>query len=183
MTPKENNVTRLRAQAAAVVALCALAAQGISAQKTATPDPIQWCKPVGHLQIGWEPIPVEFHQRDSIVLRMHIKVPDDDVKVKVGSTGTLDLYWVGVSYGPNHVPVAMTKEGMTVIDPNRSMGAKGVYMDGKMTKVDEILLSEWWDVSRPGSYTVSISHNQRAAGNAGGYKMITAPDVVSRVTP
>jgi hypothetical protein len=114
---------------------------------------------------------------------MHIKVPDDDVKVKVGSTGTLDLYWVGVSYGPNHVPVAMTKEGMTVIDPNRSMGAKGVYMDGKMTKVDEILLSEWWDVSRPGSYTVSISHNQRAAGNAGGYTMITAPDVVFRVTP
>jgi hypothetical protein len=156
----------------------------MSAQNTAAPDRIQWGKPRGHLQIGWEPIPAEFHQGDPITLKMHLRVADDNVKVKVMSAGVLlDLYSVAVSYGPNRVPVAMTEEGMAEMDPYRSMGAKGADMDTRMVRVDEIRLSEWWDVSRPGLYTVYIAHKQRAAANTGEYAVIWAPNISFRVIP
>ncbi len=73
---------------------------------------------------------------------------------------TLFFYDVQVSFGTDHTPVRLTEKGMQETDPSRTLGVGGGVLDQRTIMRHEIRLSDWWDLSEPGSYTVSIAHLQ-----------------------
>ena len=160
-----------------IIVCCGMSTCPAQGQDASVPGPMRWGPVNAHLQLGWELPRSQYHVGEPIVITVRLRAPDpDSPPVKVMSTGTLDLLMVTVLFGPKRRPVSMTKAGLDVIDPSRSMGGKGAYMDNRMIMQPEILVSEWWDVSRPGRYTVSISHRQRLPGNEQ-YAIVRAPDV------
>ena len=83
------------------------------------------------------------------------------------------LYSIWVAYGPSKVPVNLTSDGVKALDPSRLMGVGGIRLDSRSIKRDEILLSTWWDMSRPGEYSVYIWHTQK--GSDGSVEVLEAP--------
>ncbi len=78
----------------------------------------------------------------------------------------LDLFDVVVFCGPNQSAVQMTEGGKAAKDPGLMFSARGVYFGPNTTMTHQIPLSEWWDLSQPGSYTVLVRRVQRV-GNGG----------------
>jgi len=49
-----------------------------------------------------------------------------------------------------------------------------------MRKVDDILVTDWWDVFHPGNYSVSVSRRQPLPGSKN-YVIIRAPEAKFRI--
>jgi hypothetical protein len=149
---------------------------------TPAAETLHWGAAKAHIQVGWELPKTEFKSGEQIVLKVHLRVADHDAApVRVASSGILlELYSVIVKFGATKRPVKMTQEGLEMLDPQRSMGSKGASMNERMQKVDDIPVSDWWDVSRPGNYSVSISHRQQLPASEK-YVVVTAPEVRFRI--
>jgi hypothetical protein len=154
-----------------------------AAAQSPTPDadPMHWGTVKGNIKVGWELPKTEFKSGEQIVLKVHLRVVDHGATVHIASSGILlDLYSVLVTFGATNQPVQMTPEGLGMLDPGRSIGSKGAMMDERFRKVDRIPVTDWWNVSRPGDYSVHISHRQRLSESKE-YVVVTAPEGRFRV--
>lgn len=153
----------------------------ISSQVPAEESAIRWGPVTGHLKLGCEIQKTEWKAGEPIALTVHLRLGEStSEKVDVSFWGVFDLYQVDVLYGPSLAPVALTKEGRDLLDPDRYMGAHGATLtrDTRMTK--ELEVSKWWEVSTPGVYTVRISRRQPPA-NRRGFVVVKAPEVIFSV--
>lgn len=125
---------------------------------------IQWGTAKANLQIGWEETEHHVKVLDPVSLFVHLRLVPNASPVDVTPSNLRLMYTIRVVYGPSKVPVNLTLEGVNALDPSRIVGAEGVRMDARSVKRDEIPLSTWWDMSRPGEYSVYIWHTQKGSG-------------------
>ena len=175
-------MNRSRAINGFLIAAIAFAIEPTRSQDLSPPPDARWGEVKAHLHLGWSPLRSEIRQGEPVVLTVRMRMVDRSaVPVRVVSTGMLDPFSIGVFYGAKREPVGMTGEGLAILHPDGYIATRGSYMGINSIITREIALGDWWDLSRPGQYMVTITHRQRLPGRSDEYTMIRAPDVTFRV--
>lgn len=181
MTMK-NGLLRICVLAGVLIAMGIVASKSARPQNGAPADPVQWGRIKADLQIGWEMPRTEFHAGEPIVLFARLRmVREGGTPVEVTSSTQLGPFSIKILYGADREPIAMTPEGLAIVSPEAFRGTRGSSMTPAHRMRWDIPLSKWWNLSRPGQYTVLVTHRQPRAGHPRQYVILEAPRLMLRV--
>lgn len=148
-------------------------------------DAIHWGASSGNVRIGWKIPGATFHSGEPVPIVACVgRDPDVGPPIRLEYVDVVDgLFKVEIVAEGAKTPARLTKDGEAMFNHDGFFEVRGRMLPQGDTQCHEILLNKWWDISKPGGYSVSISHVQRDATKITSFFTVRAPDFRITILP